>query len=103
MAFVIDEPVRQQILERNPEANEIIKPYLGGRDVRRYAISFNGKYLIYTHRGISLEKYPAVENHLRRFKNRLQSVQLNKLGMSCSNHNSIMRRTSIIRRSFFLT
>jgi hypothetical protein len=71
-AFVIDATVRQQILEHNPEADEIIKPYLSGRDVRRYAINFDEKYIIYTYRGISLEMYPSVEKHLRPFKSRLE-------------------------------
>jgi hypothetical protein len=71
-AFVIDDVVRQEILKANPEADSIIKPYLGGRDIRRYGINFNGKYLIYTHRGISLSGYPTVEKYLRNFKARLE-------------------------------
>ena len=37
-AFVIDAEKRLEILSENPKANEIIKPFLNGRDVRRYQL-----------------------------------------------------------------
>ena len=71
-AFVIDEDTRIRILAENPEASEIIKPYLNGRDVRRYQVQPPGLYLIYTYHGVPIEKYPAITEHLRPFRARLQ-------------------------------
>ncbi len=71
-AFVIDGPTRKRILSQNPSAAEIIKPYLGGREVRRYYTESEGKFLIYTYHGVSIQKYPAVEKHLEPFKDRLK-------------------------------
>lgn len=72
-AFMIDEDTRATILKRNSKASEIIKPFLNGRDVRRYQIDYKGLYLIYTYHGIDIERYPAVEQHLKPFKSKLQS------------------------------
>jgi hypothetical protein len=72
-AFVIDEHTRTAILKRNSKASEIIKPFLNGRDVRRYQIDYKGLYLIYTFHGIDIDKYPAIEQHLKPFKPKLQS------------------------------
>jgi hypothetical protein len=71
-AFVIDEPTRKRIIRQNPEAREIIKPLLNGRDVRRYHLEPTAAYLIYTYHGIDIRRYPAVRDHLKSFKARLE-------------------------------
>jgi Eco57I restriction-modification methylase len=53
-AFVIDEQTQTEIVEKNPEAKEIIKPFLNGRNVRRYWIDWKDTYLIYTHHGVEI-------------------------------------------------
>lgn len=70
-AFVIDAEKRLEILRENPEAEEIIKPFLNGRDVRRYQIESKNQFLIYTYHGVKIEKFPAVKKHLEPFKARL--------------------------------
>ena len=70
-AFVIDDVTREDIIRSNPEAREVIKPFLNGRDIRRYCIDFKKKYLIYTYHGIDMV-YPAIERHLEQFKDRLR-------------------------------
>jgi type I restriction-modification system DNA methylase subunit len=72
-AFVIDAQQRKEIIQSNPQADEIIKPFLNGRDVRRYLIEPKDIYLIYTYHGVSIANYPAVEEHLKHFKNRLKN------------------------------
>jgi len=67
-AFVIDAETRTKILKTNSKASEIIKPFLNGRDIRRYAIEPKGNYLIYTYHGVNISSYPAIENHLQPFK-----------------------------------
>ncbi len=71
-AFVVDEETRTAILRRNRKAEEIIKPFLNGRDVRRYYIDYKNAYLIYTYHGVEIDRYPAVEQHLKSFKDKLQ-------------------------------
>jgi len=71
-AFVIDAETRNKIVEENPKAAEIIKPFLNGRDIRRYVLEPKGVYLIYTYHGVEISEYPAIEIYLRPFKEQLK-------------------------------
>lgn len=70
-AFVIDHKTREALVRQNRRAAEIIKPFLNGRDVRRYFIDEPDLYLIYTYHGIDMSPYPAVVEHLKPYKQRL--------------------------------
>jgi hypothetical protein len=70
-AFVISEQQRLAIVQTNPKAHEVIKPFLNGRDVRRYILESKDIYLIYTYHGIKINDYPAIEQHLKPFKYKL--------------------------------
>jgi hypothetical protein len=71
-AFVIDGQIKTEILKKNPEAEKIIKPFLGGRDVRRYWLEKKDAHLLYTYHGVNVTEYPAVEEHLKQFRDRLE-------------------------------
>ncbi len=45
-AFVIDAARRDELIRADPRSAELIKPFLGGRDVKRYASANTGNYLI---------------------------------------------------------
>ncbi|MBC7446476.1 MAG: Eco57I restriction-modification methylase domain-containing protein, partial [Hymenobacteraceae bacterium] len=71
-AFVIDETTRTRLITEDPGSADIIKPFLAGRDVKRYQQSTSTSYLIFTRRGIVLDKYPAVQKFLLAFRERLE-------------------------------
>jgi hypothetical protein len=71
-AFVIDDHTRAEILALNPEAAEIIKPLLSGREIRRYEIEPKNTYIIYTYHGVPIRKYPAVRDHLKSYRVKLE-------------------------------
>ena len=71
-AFVIDEAKRAELVASDPKSAEIIKPFLRGRDVKRWKAEWAGKYLIFTRRGIDIEKYPAVKKHLEQWREKLE-------------------------------
>lgn len=70
-AFVIDEATRTALIAADPRSDEIIKPYLRGRDIKRWRTEWAGKYLIFARRGINIEQYPALLSHLSHFRERL--------------------------------
>jgi hypothetical protein len=70
-AFVIDAKTRNQLISEDPKCSSIIKPFLVGDDIRRYEINFQNKYLIFTQRGINIEKFSSVKKHLEKFKKEL--------------------------------
>ncbi len=70
-AFVIDKATRDHLIAEDPKSAEIIKPFLAGRDIKRYKQPHSDKYLIFTRRGINIERYPAIKRYLLQFKDRL--------------------------------
>ncbi|MCR3883675.1 MAG: Eco57I restriction-modification methylase domain-containing protein, partial [Methanothrix sp.] len=70
-AFVIDGETRARLIREDPKSAELIKPFLAGRDIKRYELLETDKYLIFTRRGVNIEDYPAIKRHLEPFKDRL--------------------------------
>ncbi|MFQ3598374.1 MAG: TaqI-like C-terminal specificity domain-containing protein [Chloroherpetonaceae bacterium] len=71
-AFVIDAETRARLIREDKKSAEIIKPFLRGRDIKRYEIHNPNLYLIFARRGIDIKKYPAIEQHLLQFKTQLE-------------------------------
>ena len=84
-AFVISTEKRNEILanceseEERKRTEELIRPILRGRDIKRYGYVDNGLYLINTHNGIrgrihrvKIEDYPAVKAHLDEYWDKIE-------------------------------
>jgi type I restriction-modification system DNA methylase subunit len=70
-AFVIDGSTRERLIAEDPNSAEIIKPFLAGKDIKRYQTLQTENYLIFARHGIDIKKYPAIERYLNQFKTRL--------------------------------
>ncbi len=70
-AFVIDEATKVELIAKDPKSNEIIKPFLAGRDIKRYETPTADKFLLFTRRGVDIDTYPAIKQYLEQFKERL--------------------------------
>ncbi|MBP7069135.1 MAG: Eco57I restriction-modification methylase domain-containing protein [Methanothrix sp.] len=80
-AFVIDAQTRERLIAEDPKSEELIKPFLAGRDIKRYRQPKSDKHVILMPRGWTKEKssnardtlgwlkgnYPSVANHLLPF------------------------------------
>jgi adenine-specific DNA-methyltransferase len=71
-AFVIDEATKDRLIAEDPRSAEVVKPFLAGRDVKRYQAPRADKYLIFTRRGIDIEQYPALKAHLEQYRTQLE-------------------------------
>ncbi|EON79023.1 putative type IIS restriction/modification enzyme [Lunatimonas lonarensis] len=71
-AFVIDLETKERLIAEDPRSAEVIKPFLAGRDIKRYQQPTSDKFLIFTRRGIEIENYPAILSHLEKFRERLE-------------------------------
>ncbi|HKP77017.1 MAG TPA: TaqI-like C-terminal specificity domain-containing protein, partial [Longimicrobiaceae bacterium] len=71
-AFLVDEATRRRLIEEDPASEEIIKPVLLGRDVHRWRAEDAGRWLIFTRRGIDITRYPAILEHLGRWREQLE-------------------------------
>ena len=77
-AFVIDAETRNKLIKEDPKSEEILKPFVMGRDIKRYEPLKRERYLIFfpkgwTHSNIKGEnnpwnrlkvKFPAIARHL---------------------------------------
>lgn len=71
-AFIIDRPKRDELIKADPKSADIIKPFLRGRDVKRWKIDYKELYLIFTRKGTELDYYPAIKKHLDNFRYSLE-------------------------------
>ena len=85
-AFIINSEKRDEILskcqtsEERKKTDEIIRPILRGRDIKRYGYVDNGLFLINTHNGIKgrlaridINDYPAVKAHLDQYWDKISN------------------------------
>lgn len=98
-AFVIDEDTRNRLIAEDPKSAEVIKPFLAGRDIKRYQPLTSDKYLLYipwhfplqddiTVKGVSKHaeqsfqsEYPAIYNHLLAYKKDLSNRNAEETGI----------------------
>ena len=71
-AFVISREQRDALIAQDPQSADIIKPFLRGRDVKRWRVEAQDLWLIFTRRGVGIDSYPAVKAHLQAFRNLLE-------------------------------
>ena len=72
-AFVVDKQTKDKIIKKNKKAEELIKPFLNSRDVRRYFIDSKDIYILYMYHEVKIHLYPAIEQYLQPFKDRLKA------------------------------
>jgi len=70
-AFVIDQATRDRLIAEDPHSAEIIKPWLRGRDLKRWRVEQPGLYLIYTPWKFPIAEYPSVYSYLKQYQSRL--------------------------------
>ena len=70
-AFVVDEATRDELIEVHPASVDILKPFLHGQNLRRWHVDTPHQWLIFTHRGIAINDYPAILQHLEKYRESL--------------------------------
>lgn len=70
-AFVVDRTTRDRLISEHPSSSDILKPFLRGRDVKRWRCEPQDLWLVFTRRGIDITKFPAIHEHLKPLKKRL--------------------------------
>lgn len=90
-AFIIDEATKEKLIKEDPNSADVIKPFLAGRDIKRYQVPESNNYLLFIpwhfplHNDPSIsgasskaemafkKQYPAVYKHLFQYKKKLSS------------------------------
>ncbi|MBL7796027.1 MAG: Eco57I restriction-modification methylase domain-containing protein, partial [Saprospiraceae bacterium] len=84
-AFVIDAATRERLLAEDPNSAEVIKPFLAGREIKKYRTPNTGQYLVILEKGTTnryanqlspeiwlKSTYPAIFSHLKNFESKAQ-------------------------------
>jgi hypothetical protein len=72
-AFVIDQHTRDRLIADDPNCAEIIKPLVIGKDIKRYRIEYQERYIILVKIGTPIERYPAIFSYLKQFETQLEA------------------------------
>ena len=98
-AFIIDENTKNRLIEEDPKSAEIIRPILRGKDIKKYSYEFKNLYIIYVPWHFPLtndenivgssikaeralnEQYPAIYNHLLKYKKELSNRNKSETGI----------------------
>ena len=74
-AFVITDETRTRLIAEDKNSAKLIKPFLRGRDVKRWRVDPQQLYLIAFPFGFNkqLKDYPAILHHLSQFKTKLEA------------------------------
>jgi hypothetical protein len=75
-AFIINKEIRHKIISKDPKSEDLIFPYLRGRDTRRYGIQHEDLYLIATLPSleINIEDYQGIKDYLEQFLPKLNQT-----------------------------
>ncbi|MDR3189196.1 MAG: class I SAM-dependent DNA methyltransferase [Prevotellaceae bacterium] len=90
-AFIISGEKRRELIKQDPKSEEIIRPILRGRDIKRYGYDFADLYLLFIpwhfplHTDVTIQgasdiaeqafkqQFPAIYNHLLQYKKELSN------------------------------
>ena len=71
-AFVVDGEKREELIDEDPKSEEILKPLVIGKDIKRYHVKQRDRWLIWTYRGVDIDRYPAIYEHLEQYREQLE-------------------------------
>lgn len=73
-AFVIDSATKERLCSQDPRSAELLKPFLEGKDLKRWRAEPRGLWLIYIPKNrIEIDDYPAIRDWLLPFKGSLEA------------------------------
>ncbi len=71
-AFIVNQSTRDRLIKEDPSCSAILKPVLRGEDLRPWYQEDEGRWLIFTRRGLDITAYPAVLSYLQQFRSQLE-------------------------------
>ena len=79
-AFIVERATRDALIAEHPASADVLKPFLMARDIQRWRVKptdesrreSQDKWLIFSHRGIEIDAYPAIRKHLEKYSDVLK-------------------------------
>jgi len=85
-AFELSSEQRSEILKASPKSAPLIKPFLGGQDIRRYLAEDNGRYLIVIPAGWTRQQMSKARANAREYSEREALNWLSREHSSIADH-----------------
>jgi len=104
-AFVIDTETKNKICAEDPKSIEILRPFLEGKDLKRWRTETRGLWIIYTPKNkIKIKDYPAVREwmlpHKARLKKRATKQKWFELQQAQENYSQSFSEPKIVYSRF---
>ena len=71
-AFIISPKQRDDLIGADPKSVEIIRPFLRGKDIKRFIITNPDLYIIFAKQGTDISTYKAIKAHLNKYRKELE-------------------------------
>ncbi len=72
-AFVVDTATKEKLCRDDPRSAELLKPFLEGKDLKRWRAESRGLWIIYIPKNrVQIDEYPAIRDWLLPFKDKLE-------------------------------
>lgn len=72
-AFVLDRATRDRLIAQDPRSAELLKPFLEGKDLKKWRIEPQDLWLIYIPKNrVNIDDYPAIKAHLLAYREGLE-------------------------------
>ncbi|MBP1467705.1 Eco57I restriction-modification methylase domain-containing protein [Candidatus Chloroploca sp. M-50] len=72
-AFLLDTVTKERIVREDMRSSKIIKPYLRGRDIKRWMPEWDDRWMITAYPDINITDYPSVLAHLEQYRKELST------------------------------
>lgn len=70
--FVISSETRSRLIKADSASEELIVPFVQGTHMRPWYLERSNQFLIFTRRGVMIDQYPAIEEYLLEYRERLE-------------------------------
>ena len=71
-AFIIGAETRRRLIAEDQKSAELIKPWLDGKEVRKWRMKNIGEFVIFTNNQTDIDRYPAIKKHLEEYRTSLE-------------------------------
>ena len=71
-AFIVTDEVRDSLINADGNSRNVIHNMLQGRNIRKWFYNESNENLVFTRKGIDIDKFPAIKKHLKQYYNKLK-------------------------------
>ena len=103
-AFVVDRVTRDKLIAEHPSSADILKPFLHGRNIRRWQVEATYRWLIFAYRGIEINSHPAILKHLEKYRDSLNKRRSKQKWYELQvgvDHSKRFTQTKLVSPSFY--